>query len=497
MPTHDDRLHLIAGVPTASAGGGWLNNVDPTTGTVLGRIADGGAEDVERAVAAAQHAWTQTWSRMPLEERLACLDRAADWLADHADALADAECLDTGRPRSLARTLDVPRAAANVRFFAALQRQRHDTSWVMTRQGVRTRHHVMRQPKSLVAVICPWNLPLLLLTWKCSPALAAGACVIAKPSELTPSSALLFAEALRAGGVPPGVFQLLQGQGAGVGAPLVSHPAVQAITFTGSTATGRAIARAAAERLVPVSLELGGKNPAIVREDAPLESTVAGLLRSTFTNCGQVCLCTERIYIHRSRYTEVRDALVAEARTLRGGAPDDPASTLGPLISATQREKVREAIAGAESRGGTSLLESTTLKVPEALAGGFWQAPTLMEGLPHNDPFLQEEVFGPVAHLQPFDTDAEAVALANDSRYGLCASIWTQDQRRAWDMGRALRVGMVWTNDWMARDLRVPFGGMLSSGLGREGGEYALDFATEPQTLSLQEGLDGDEFHPR
>ena len=482
------RSLYIDGCFREAAQGRTFEKRSPTTGQTLCVVAHAGAPDVDDAVRAAARAYANGWGTSSLEERAALLERVAACLESRAEELAAAEAADTGKPLALARSMDIPRASANFRFFAQAGRERQAPRYdQLLPSGAAFVHRVLRKPLGVVAVICPWNLPLLLMTWKVAPALIAGNTVVAKASELTPSTATLLAEAFHEAGAPPGVFNVVHGFGLGsAGEALANHPQVRAITFTGSSPTGQAIHRAAAQRLAKCSLELGGKNPAIIFEDADLDAALAGTMRSTFTNCGQVCLCTERIYVQEGLYDTFREALRARSAQLRSGAPDDPRTTLGPLISESQQRKVWAALRDALDAGATLITGGAhppTLDDPR-LAGGHWCLPTLLEGLPHHHPFLQEEVFGPVAHLMPFTTEEEAIRLANDSRYGLCATVWTRDEERAARVGGALNVGMVWINDWMVRDLRVPFGGVGLSGLGREGGDVSLDFFTEPLVLT-------------
>jgi len=460
----------------------WLEIHEPATGRVSGRVADSGAHDLEQAVAAARQAFP-AWRRAGAEARARWLHALADLVAARAEQLALAESADTGKPLSLARDVDIPRVAANLRFFAAAATQFASESHPMGDAGV---NFTLREPLGIVGCISPWNLPLYLLTWKIAPALAAGNCVIAKPSELTPVTAGLFAELCMEAGLPPGVLNILHGRGAGIGELLVAHPEIRAISFTGGTRTGALIAQAVAPHFKKLSLELGGKNPTIVFADCDFERTVDGVVRAAFTNQGQVCMCGSRILVERALYARFRDALVARTRALRVGDPAEPGTDQGALISAAHRQKVLDYLALAREDGARVLCGGEAVTPPgERCREGWFVAPTLLENLAPGCRTNQEEIFGPVATLLPFDGEDEAVALANDVRYGLAASIWSRDVGRCHRVAARVEAGLVWVNCWMVRDLRTPLGGTKESGLGREGGFEAMRFFTEPKNVCV------------
>lgn len=461
---------------------------NPVDGTLLATVHEAGAEQVDRAVRTARAALEGPWGRSTVGERAALMRRIADTIERRFDDLVAAEIGDTGKPETLTRELDVARAAANFRAFADVVASAGlDSFLTETSDGRRALNYAIRQPLGVVAVIVPWNLPLLLLTWKLAPALASGNAVVVKPSEETPSSATLLAEILTEAGLPPGVVNVVHGFGPGsAGEHLTTHPGIDGVTFTGETSTGSAIMRAVAPRVRPVSFELGGKNAALVFADTDLDAAIAGLARSTYLNTGQVCLCTERIYIERSIFDEVAAGLAERAAGLRLGRPSDPATTTGPLISQKHREKVLSYFALAEEEGATLLAGGGIPPMEGELDGGFWIEPTLWTGLDNSNRVVREEIFGPVASLIPFDTEEEAIALANDTEYGLAAVTWTSDLSRGHRVAQRLRVGMSWVNSWYLRDLRSPFGGVGLSGIGREGGLHSLEFYTEQTNVCVQ-----------
>jgi aminomuconate-semialdehyde/2-hydroxymuconate-6-semialdehyde dehydrogenase len=465
--------------PAADA---WLDLHEPATGQVYGRVADSGAQDLEQAVAAAQQARADWWCAGP-EARAGWLHTLANLVEARVEQLASAESADTGKPLSLARKLDIPRVAANLRFFAAAATQFASESHAMGPAGV---NYTLREALGVVGCISPWNLPLYLLTWKVAPALAAGNCVIAKPSELTPVSAGLFAELCIEAGLPPGVLNILHGSGPGIGRMLTEHPAVKAISFTGGTRTGALIAQAMAPTFRKLSLELGGKNPSIVFADCDFERTVEGVARAAFTNQGQVCLCGSRILVEASLYERFRDALVARVGRLKVGDPLEADTDQGALVSAEHHRKVLGHIALACEEGGRLLCGGEAFTpTGERCRDGWFVSPTLFEGLPPGCRTNQEEIFGPVATLLPFDTEEQAVALANGVPYGLAASIWDRDIGRCHRVAARVEAGVVWINCWMLRDLRTPLGGVKQSGVGREGGFEAMRFFTEPKNVCV------------
>ena len=467
--------HWIDGSAHQPAGRGWLEVFDPATGKPFAEVARGNAADVEAAVAAAQRAFP-AWSALPNSERAAWLEKLAAALEARLDDFAHAESRDGGKPIRLAREIEIPRAISNLRFFAHAATQFGSES----HHGQAGLNYTLRLPLGVVATISPWNLPLYLFTWKIAPALAAGNTVVAKPSEVTPHTATMLGELAAEIGFPKGVLNIVHGLGPEVGEPLVSHPAVKAVSFTGSTKVGRHIAGIAAPMLKKVSLELGGKNPTLVFADSDWRAQLPTIVRSAFQNSGQICLCGSRILVERGIYNEFRDAFVERALALRPGDPMDPDADLGPLVSQAHFDKVVAAIARARAEGGTVLCGGEALQRP-----GWFVAPTVIEGLGPDCASNREEIFGPVATLQPFDDDAQALALANAGDYGLSASVWTRDLDRAHRFGAQLQVGMVWINTWLMRDLRTPFGGSGQSGLGREGGAEAMRFFTEARNVGI------------
>ncbi|MCF3168702.1 2-hydroxymuconic semialdehyde dehydrogenase [Streptomyces violaceoruber] len=453
--------------------------VDPVTGRTVGAVPEASRELVDQAVAAARTALRGPWAAWSPAERSRLLHRIADGIEARFEEFATAECADTGKPRELASTVDIPRAVANFRSYADLLAGRSERSWhTPTPDGRGALNYTVRKPLGVVAVVSPWNLPLLLLTWKVAPALATGNTVVAKPSELTPGTACLLAEVMDEAGVPAGVFNLVHGRGPdAAGQWLTEHPGVDAVAFTGASRTGTEIMRAAAARLAPVSFELGGKNAGLVFADADLEEAVAGTLRSAFTHSGQVCLCTERLYVERSVFDAFAAALAAGAKALSG---------YGPMVSAAHRDKVLGHLERAVADGGEVLAGGGVPRFGDERDSGFWVEPTVLAGLPEDHPAVRDEIFGPVVHLAPFDTEEEALALANAGPYGLAATVWTGDVRRAHRVAPALDVGIAWVNTWNLRDLRTPFGGVKASGIGREGGDHSLDFFSEPMNVCVK-----------
>ena len=458
-----------------------LENVTPGTGQVFGTIPRSGSAEVEQVMAAAKRAFP-SWSKTPVAERAACLERLADAVRDHADMLAKEEARDNGKPLSVAAQVDIPRAEKNLRFYATGIQHYASESHAMEGEAI---NYTLRKPLGVVACISPWNLPLYLFTWKVAPALAAGNCVVAKPSELTPVTAYLLSTWVKEAGFPDGVFNVLHGLGPEVGEAMVTHPDIAAVSFTGGTTTGARIAGHVAPKFKKMSLELGGKNPAIIFEDADFEDALRTTLRSSFANQGQICLCGSRILIQRPIYDKFKEALVAKAAKMLAGDPLDPSTKLGAVVSEAHMEKILSYITLAKEEGGQVLCGGHRLH-PEGVEGGFYVAPTVIEGLGPACRTNQEEIFGPVVTLQPFDTEEEALALANDTAYGLAATLWTTDLKRAHRVAAGIDSGIVWVNTWLLRDLRTPFGGVKASGLGREGGFDALAFFTEPQNICIK-----------
>ncbi|MFM7051452.1 MAG: aldehyde dehydrogenase [Planctomycetota bacterium] len=479
--------HFIGGAFVPPAGGARVMRENPATGEPLRAVARGDAADVARAAEAARLAFA-VWGRMPAGDRSRILLAIAAGIESRLDELALLECEDTGKPLSLARSLDIPRAAANFRFFATAILHGAGESF-STERPARAINFTLRRPLGTVGCISPWNLPLYLFTWKIAPALAAGNCVIAKPSELTPTTAAVLGEIARSAGLPAGVLNIVQGLGPEAGQGIVDHPEVRAVSFTGGTATGRRIAARCGERLVPSSLELGGKNAAIVCEDADLSVALPEIVRSSFLNQGEICLCSSRILVHRSRMKEFTERFADAARGLNVGDPLGAETDLGALISKAHREKVMAAIDRGVKDGGVVAAGGDIPRgLPARVAGGAFLRPTVLLGVPQESACVQEETFGPVVTVHGFDRHRDAVAMANGTRYGLSASVWTRDLSRAHRMAGALDAGTVWVNCWMLRDLRVPFGGTKDSGIGREGGTHALDFFTEPTNVCIATG---------
>ena len=479
--------HFIHNRFMASSSGRLFEKLSPVDGSLVGMVPEAGAPEINAAVEAARAALQGPWRRMPLSQRVALLEAVAAEIDRRATEFVDAEVQDTGKPRALASHLDIPRGAANFRVFADVVKNVPGECFEMAMPDGRTAlNYAIRVPRGVVAVICPWNLPLLLLTWKVAPALACGNTVVVKPSEESPGTATLLGEVMQAVGMPPGVYNVVHGFGEGsAGELLVKHPGVDAVTFTGETHTGEAIMRSAANGVRPVSFELGGKNPAIVFADCDFEAAVAGISRSTFLNCGQICLGTERVYVQREIFDRFARALADSARALKPGHPSDKGTGIGPLISVQHREKVLRYYRMAVDEGATVVCGGGVPKMADTLSGGAWIQPTIWTGLPESSPVVREEIFGPCCHIAPFDTEEEALALANDSPYGLAATVWTRDVGRCRRMGANLEVGVVWINSWFLRDLRTPFGGSKLSGIGREGGVHSLEFYSELRNVCV------------
>ncbi|XOV78040.1 MAG: aldehyde dehydrogenase [Aestuariibacter sp.] len=476
-------LNYIDGQLQEPSSGRYLDNIEPATGQVYSYIPSSCSDDLELAVAACDKAFTE-WQNASLETRSAILMKIADLIESRLDELAQSESKDNGKPVSLAKAIDIPRAAANFRFFAHALTQFSSESHQMPGQAI---NYTLRAPIGTVACISPWNLPLYLFTWKIAPAIAAGNCVIAKPSEVTPMTAYLLSEICIEAGLPPGVLNILHGLGPEIGDALCQHSKVKAISFTGGTQTGKHIASVAAPQFKKLSLELGGKNPTLIFADCDMDKTIDGVIKSAFANQGQICLCGSRIYIERSIYEAFKKQFVKRVKALNVGDPQDNSTHVGALVSKPHMHKVMSYIQLAKEEGGQLLCggEQVQLQLHGRCRDGYFVEPTLFEGLDNRCRTNQEEIFGPVATLQPFDNDDEAIALANDSQYGLAASVWTNDLTRAHKLGRELQTGIVWVNCWLLRDLRTPFGGMKSSGVGREGGLEALRFFTEPKNICI------------
>jgi len=479
-------LNFIDGQYREGRTGRTFDDINPVDGKLIDKVSEASLEDVNDAVRAARDALAGPWGSLKLAQRCDLLYAVAAEIDRRSEDFIAAEVADTGKPRSLASHLDIPRGAANFRVFADVVRNvPTETFTGHAPDGKPTLNYALRRPKGVVAVICPWNLPLLLMTWKVGPALACGNAVVVKPSEETPVTAALLGEVMNTVGVPRGVYNVVHGFGPGsAGEFLTTNPGVDAITFTGETRTGAAIIGASAAGIKPVSMELGGKNPAVVFEDADLDVTIAGLTRSVFENTGQVCLGTERVYVQRSIFETVVQRLSAAARQLKPGQPDE--ANFGPLISAEHQRKVLGYYELARQEGAQVACGGGIPDMPSHLKGGAWIEPTVWTGLSHESRVAREEIFGPCCAVIPFDTEAEALKLANDTPYGLAASVYTRDVDRAHRFGGALKVGLVWVNAWFVRDLRTPFGGSGASGIGREGGVHSLEFYTELSNVCIK-----------
>lgn len=462
--------------------GNYIDNYDPSTGKIYSLIPDSDASDVEAAVEAAKNAFPK-WSSCGVQERYRIMNKMADLIAEKKEALAQAESRDSGKAISISREVDIPRAEANIRFFATAILHFGSDSHQM--EGVAI-NYTLRQPIGVVGCISPWNLPLYLFTWKIAPALATGNCVIAKPSEMTPMTAFLLSEIAIEAGLPPGVLNIIHGLGPKAGQAIVEHPNIKAISFTGGTATGRILARTAAPMFKKLSLELGGKNPNVIFADCDFEEAIKTTMRSSFANNGQICLCGSRVYIERTIYDKFRDELVKRTKALKVGDPFADDTVQGSLVSKQHREKVMGYLELAKEEGGTILCGGEPVKPGGDLDGGYYLSPAVIEGLPNHCRTNQEEIFGPVITLQPFDTEEEALALANGVPYGLASTIWTSNIQRATRMAEKIEAGIVWVNCWLLRDLRTPFGGVKNSGVGREGGTEALRFFTEAKNVCVK-----------
>jgi aminomuconate-semialdehyde/2-hydroxymuconate-6-semialdehyde dehydrogenase len=467
-------------------------DVNPADGTVIAQVSEADQAQVGEAVQAARRALCGEWGRLAVRERAARLHKVAEAIETRFDCFVQAEVADTGKPVSLASRLDVPRAAANFRVFADLVKLSGLESFQTETPGGTNAlnsalNYAVRKPLGVVGVITPWNLPLLLLTWKVAPALACGNTVVVKPSEETPATATLLAEAMQDAGIPNGVYNVVHGFGPeSAGEFLTQHTDVDAVTFTGESRTGAAIMKSVASTVKPVSFELGGKNAAIVFADCNVEEAVSGLSEAVFLNTGQVCLCAERVYVERKIFSTFVEGLKQKAESLHLGWPRDEKTDLGPLISKQHREKVLSYYRLAQEEGATLITGGGVPKFGDDRDNGFYVQPTIYTGLPESARCVKEEIFGPVCHIAPFDLEEEAVAMANDTKYGLAASIWTSNLKRGHRVAQQMNVGITWVNCWFLRDLRTPFGGAGLSGIGREGGIHSLNFYSELNNICIR-----------
>lgn len=474
--------NFINGTYLAPVGEQYIDNFEPATGKVYSLIPDSDEKDVELAVEAAEKAFP-IWSNLSIEERSAILVRVSEGIQNRMDEFVAAESRDNGKPLSLAAHVDIPRAVSNFHFFATSII--HFASEAHSMEGVGV-NYTTRKPIGIVGCISPWNLPLYLFSWKIAPALAAGNCVIAKPSEVTPYTAYLLGKVCQEAGMPAGVLNIIHGLGHRVGDAIVKHPKVKAISFTGGTKTGEYIARTAAPMFKKLSLELGGKNPNIIFDDCDFDDMLSTTVRSSFANQGQICLCGSRIFVQRGIYEKFKTAFVERVNNLTVSHPTDPKAKMGALVSLPHLEKVISYIDLAKTEGGTVIAGGNRVQLEGEFAGGYYLQPTVIEGLHYQCRTNQEEIFGPVVTLTPFDTEEEVLTMANSTQYGLSATLWTSDLKRAHRMADQLQAGIVWINAWLVRDLRTPFGGVKASGVGREGGWEALRFFTEAKNVFVK-----------
>jgi aminomuconate-semialdehyde/2-hydroxymuconate-6-semialdehyde dehydrogenase len=474
--------HYINGTLAEPVNGRYIDNIDPSTGQCYSKIPAGGEADVLLAVEAAERAFP-AWSQTPAAERSRILVRLADLILEHSQALAEAECIDNGKPLTLASQMDIPRAQDNIRFFATAILHWSSEAHIMENRAI---NYTNRKPIGVVACISPWNLPLYLFTWKIAPALAVGNCVVAKPSEITPMTAFLFSKLCIEAGLPAGVMNVVHGNGGEAGEALVNHPRVKAVSFTGGTSTGARIAAAVAPKFKKLSLELGGKNPTVIFDDCDYEKMLRTTIRAAFANQGQICLCGSRILVQESLYDRFVADFTAKVRTMTVGDPLLAETKTGAVVSESHMNKILSYIDLAKQEGGTVLCGGKRVVVEGRCAEGYFVEPTVIVGLGPECRTNREEIFGPVVTIQKFHSEEHALQLANATEYGLAASLWTGDVTRAHRFSAQLESGIVWVNTWLLRDLRTPFGGVKHSGVGREGGWEALRFFTEPQNVCIE-----------
>jgi aminomuconate-semialdehyde/2-hydroxymuconate-6-semialdehyde dehydrogenase len=475
-------LNYINGELTEPVSKQYLDNYEPATGKVYSLCPDSDASDVQLAYEAAKTAFP-AWSNTPLEDRMLILMKVADGIQARFDEFAKAESKDNGKPQKLARAVDIPRAVSNFRFYASALQHFASESHQMPGTGI---NYTLRQPIGVVGCISPWNLPLYLFSWKIAPALATGNCVVAKPSEITPYTAYLLSKVCMDAGLPKGVLNIIHGLGPKVGQAIVEHEGIKAISFTGGTETGKRIAATAGPMFKKLSLELGGKNPTLVFADCDFDEAVKQVVTASFSNQGEICLCGSRIFIEKSIYEKFRDAFVARVKSLKVGDPDEDTSIMGAIVSLGHKQKILSYIKLAQEEGGKILCGGNELKLSGRCEAGYFIEPTVVDGLDYLCRTNQEEIFGPVVTLTPFETEEEVLKMANSVKYGLSSSVWTNDLKRAHRVAEKIEAGIVWINCWLVRDLRTPFGGVKASGVGREGGWEAMRFFTEAKNVLIK-----------
>jgi len=480
IPYHLENF--IAGNFIGPLSGNFIDNVNPATGAVYGQIPDSGVKDIDLAVKAAKKAFP-AWSAVPVEKKFIILNKIAELIDENIEQLALAETNDNGKALWLSKIVDIPRSSSNFRFFATGIMHFASESHHMEDKAV---NYTLRQPVGIVGCISPWNLPLYLFTWKIAPALAAGNCVIAKPSEITPVTAFLLGKICKEAGLPDGVLNIVHGTGQHCGEAIIKHPDIKAISFTGSTKAGEHIASIAGPMFKKLSLELGGKNPNIIFNDCNWGKMLTETIRSSFGNQGQICLCGSRILLERSAYENFKKYFIEITKNLKVGDPLNEQSKQGAIVSKVHFDKIMHCIDIAKKEGGTILCGGNAVKLEGRCANGYFIEPTIIEGLTQSCKSNQEEIFGPVVTIQPFDNEEEAVELANATNYGLAAIIWTEDINKANRMAAKVQAGIIWINCWLVRDLRTPFGGIKNSGVGREGGWEVLKFFTEAKNVCIQ-----------
>lgn len=477
-------VNYINGELTAPKDNNYLDVYNPATGIAYTKVPESTAVDLDAAICSAKEAF-RDWQKVSHQERAQWLRKLANGIEKYSNELAIAESCNTGKPISLAKNLDIARSAANFLFYADAITQFRSDCYSSDPNII---NYNLKQPLGIVACISPWNLPLYLLTWKIAPALVTGNCVIAKPSEITPVTATLLAEICAEINFPKGVLSILHGSGNNIGNMIVEHQDISAISFTGGTQTGKKLAVKAAQNLKKVSLELGGKNPAIIFADCDLDKTIDIVVKSAFTNQGQVCLCNSRIYIQDNIYEKFKHKFIEKVADIKIGDPQDIHTQFGAISNKNHYEKILNYIRIAKEDGGSILYGGEPVTIAGRCQSGYFIKPTVIENIPSKSVVNQHEIFGPVITLNKFSTMSEAIFLANDTIYGLATSIFTNDINKANMVAREIKSGIVWINNWMIRDLRTPFGGCKDSGIGREGGDYSLNFFTENKNICITYG---------